>query len=158
MKPLTEKQRQEWAAVHRDTLALAGFMDRYVPKLSEAIRKTEVPRHPFSSYLAGLKEARKDLLEMASDLAGPELRELDQHLMQELGVSLDSLQVKRLEKITALRTKGALSTDAQFRLVYGRHEQIWGDPVNEQEVTELKALMVAYENKVAHRSRKQGGV
>jgi hypothetical protein len=158
MKPLTDRQRQEWVAVHRETLALAGFMVRYVPKLSEAIRKTAEPRHPFSSYLAGLKEARKDLLEMASDLTGHEIRELDQHLMQELGVSLDSLQVKRLEKITARRTKGALSTDAQFRLVYGRLEQIWGDPVHEQEATELKALMVAYENKVAHRSKKQSSV
>jgi hypothetical protein len=44
MKPLTEKQRQEWSAVYRETLALAGFMDRYVPKLSEAIRKNEEPR------------------------------------------------------------------------------------------------------------------
>ena len=158
MKPLTDKQRQEWAAVYRETLALAGFMDRYAANISEAIRKTEEPRHPFSSYLAGLKEAKKDLLEMASDLTGSELRELDQHLTQELGVSLDSLQVKRLEKITALRTKGTLTTDAQFRLVYGRHEQIWGDPVHEQEATELKALMVAYENKVAHRFRKQDGV
>ncbi len=158
MKPLTEKQRQEWSAVYRETLALAEFMDRYVPKLSEAIRKTEEPRHPFSSYLAGLKESRKDLLEMASDLTGPELRELDQHLRQELGVSLDSLQVKRLEKIAALRQKGALTTDTQFRLIYGRHEQIWSDPAHEQEATELKALMFAYENKVAHRTRKQGSV
>lgn len=63
---------------------------------------------------------------MASELTGPELWELDQHLMRELGVSLDSLQVKRLEKITALRTKRAVTTDAQFRLVYGRHEQIVG--------------------------------
>jgi len=158
MKPLTEKQRQEWSAVYRETLALAGFMDRYVPKLSESIRKAEEPRRPFSSYLAGLKESKNDLLEMAAELTGPELRELDQHLRQELGVSLDSLQVKRLEKIAALRTKGALTTDTQFRLVYGRHEQIWGDPAHEQEATELKALMVAYENKVAHRSRKQGCV
>lgn len=158
MKPLTDKQRQEWAAVYRETLALAGFMDRYAANFSEAIRKTEEPRQPFSAYLAGLKEAKKDLLEMASDLTGPELRELDQHLMQELGVSLDSLQVKRLEKITALRAKGSLTTDAQYRLVYGRHEHIWSDPVHEQEATELKALMVAYENKVPHRSKKQGGV
>lgn len=158
MKPLTDKQRQEWAAVYRETFALARFMDRYAPHISAAIRQTEEPRHPFSAYLAGLKEAKMDLLEMASELTGPELRELDQHLMQELGVSLDSLQVKRLEKITALRTKGAVTTDAQFRLVYGRHEQIWGDPVHEQEATELKALMVAYENKVARRVRKQGGV
>lgn len=29
MKPLTYKQRQEWAAVYRETFALARFMDRY---------------------------------------------------------------------------------------------------------------------------------
>ncbi len=95
---------------------------------------------------------------MTSDLTGHELRELDQYLRQKLRVSLDSLQVKRLEKIVALRQKGALTTDTQFRLIYGRHEQIWSDPAHEQEATELKALMVAYENKIAHRSKKQSSV
>lgn len=50
-------------------------------------------------------------------------------------VDVCSLQDKRLEKIAALRTKGALTTDAQFRLVYGRHEHIWADPAYEQEAT-----------------------
>ncbi len=68
--------------------------------------------------------------------------------MQYLEINLDNLQGKRLAKIAALREKGSLSTDSQFRLVFGRVDQIWDDPNHSQEAVELQALLTAYENKV----------
>ncbi len=147
-KPFTEEQEQAWSAVYRETLALAEFMDRHIPTYSKAIRSCEQPRRPFSAYLSGLKEARNDLLESISNLPGVELRELDNQLRQKLGITLDTLQGKRLAKIATLREKGLLSTDSQFRLVYGRVDQIWDDPNHSQEAVELQALLTAYENKV----------
>lgn len=148
-KPFTEEQRQAWSAVHGEVLALSEFMERYVPGVSEAIRHSQEPRHPFGRHLSGLKEARNDLLEMVSDLSGAELRELDLQLRQKLGLVLDTLQGKRLAKISAIRERGSISTDNQFRLVYGRVEQIWGDSAHLKKFEELQALLASYEAKSA---------
>ena len=154
-KPFSEDQKQEWSAVYRQTLVLAEFMERHVPEFAESIRRADEPRRPFSSSLSGLKEARRDLLEMVADLPGTELRELDAQLGQKLGTSLDALQGKRLTKLAALREKGVLTTDSQFRLVYGRVEQIWEDPASLEEVTELNALLASYEEKAALRRERK---
>ena len=94
-REITEDQRKQWSAVHRQALTLAAFFDRKGLALTAAVRAAAEPSHPFGSRLAGLREALADMLEVSSDLVADDLRELDRHARLRLGISLDDLQAKR---------------------------------------------------------------
>jgi hypothetical protein len=152
-KAITETQREEWSLVQKQALALAEFFDSKASafgtgpslQMASAIRAVAEPAHPFASRFAGLREALADLLENASYLSASDLRELDAHVRSRLGVSLDDLQAKRLARIAKIRAKGRITSDEQFRLLKGRHEEIWDDPLRMVEAVALNALIEEYE-------------
>ena len=151
-RPITDEQRREWAAVHREAMALAKYFDRHGLNYSATIAEATEPSHPFRARLAGLREARNDLLEMTVDLPPSELRTLDAFLRENIAVSLDELGGRRLLRLATLRGKGRLSTNEQFRLVKGRHEQIWDQPAFAEEASALYRLMDEYESRKTKRS------
>lgn len=152
-RTITDNQRDQWSSVHRQALVLAEFFDGKASAfvggqplpMAGAIRAAAEPAHPFASRFAGLREALADLLEMASYLPASDLRELDAYVRVHLSIGLDDLQAKRLARIGAIRAKGKISTDEQFRLVKGRHEQIWDDPLRAEEAVVLAKLLEDYE-------------
>ena len=109
---------------------------------------------PTSRWLSGLREAINDDLEMAADLDGERFRRLDSELRDKCGVSLDSLMSKRLTKISVIVSRGKITTDAQFRLLLGRLDQIHSTAGAEQEVTALQTLLLDYEKKIAKKRKK----
>lgn len=158
-KAITNEQRQQWSLVHKQALVLAEFFDIKatafgmdgLPSGASAIRAAAEPAHPFASRFAGLREALADLLENASYLSSGDLRELDVHVRNHLGVGLDDLQAKRLARIAKIRAKGRITSDEQFRLLKGRHEEIWDDSVRSGEAVVLNALMEEYESRKRRR-------
>jgi hypothetical protein len=158
-KAITDEQREQWSSVHKQALVLAEFFDTKrnacgtgeSVQMASAIRAAAEPAHPYASRFAGLREALADLLEMASYLAAVDLRELDAHVRIRLGVGLDDLQAKRLARIAAIRAKGKITTDEQFRLLKGRHEEISDDPSRAEEAVAIAKLTGAYEFGERHR-------
>lgn len=155
-KAITDEQRDQWSSVHRQALALAEFFDRKAvqvssvvsrPAMASAIRVAAEPSQPFARRFAGLREALSDLLEMSSYLPTADLRELESHVRAQLGIGLDELQSKRLARIASIVTKGRISTDEQFRLLKGRHDQIWDDPSRSEERAALTRLLDEYEKR-----------
>ncbi|HEY0465390.1 MAG TPA: hypothetical protein VGC79_14345 [Polyangiaceae bacterium] len=71
---ITDEQRRECAAVHREATALAKYFDRHGLNFSATIAEATEPSHPFRARPAGLREARNDLLEMTVDLPPSDLR------------------------------------------------------------------------------------
>jgi hypothetical protein len=95
--------------------------------------------------IAGLREARNDILTMASLLPGAELRRLDAMLREHAGVSFDELDARRLARVHRLRETGRLTRDEEYRLVASRLDQIGDMPEYEDEAAELRGLMAVYE-------------
>jgi hypothetical protein len=50
-----------------------------------------------------------------------------------------------------VRNRGKIKTDEQFRLLKGRHEQIWDDPSHSEEANALAALLDQYEARKVRR-------
>lgn len=153
-RELTDAQRELWAAVHRELLALAEYFERYTPGLTAHADDAREPRQPFTSALSGLTEGRNDLLEWSGDLPGLEQRALDAHLRARLGRSLDDLQERRIGRLAKLRASGRLTTDEDYRLALGRVEQIWDDPSRRDEIEVLNRLMSEYEGWISRRRSK----
>lgn len=110
---------------------------------------------PTSRWLSGLREGINDDLEMAADLDGERFRRLDSELQDKCDVSLDSLMSKRLTKISAIVSRGKITTDTQFRMLLGRLDQIHSTAGAEQEVTALQTLLLDYEQKIAKKRKKE---
>jgi hypothetical protein len=156
---ITNEQREQWSSVHKQALVLAEFFDIKASAFrtdhslnwASAIRAAAEPAHPFARRFAGLRELLADLLENASYLSPADLRELDAHVRSHLGVGFDDLQVKRLARIATILAKGEITNDEQFRLLKGRHEEIWDDSLRAAEALSLNALLEEYESRKQHR-------
>ena len=138
------EQQQEFDTLWAQVRAMAEFLQ---PEWVASLEESMAGRRATRANISGLREARTDLLEMASYLPGEQLRTLDAHLQQRCSTPLDQLQTKRLSRIADLREKGRITTDEQFRLAYGRVEQIWDNPAHAEEFTHLSTLMAAYEGR-----------
>lgn len=108
-------------------------------------------------WLAGLREAFNDLVEMSEDLDGGAVRRLDARLRERCGVSLDALHARRLGRLERLRAKGRLATEEQYHLVRGRLEQVWDDAARAEEARQLTALIADFERRVAERLARRKG-
>jgi hypothetical protein len=153
MKDHVTDRRAEYAALYQETLALTEFFDSITPGMRAAVESAATPQRPFGRAIAGLHEARSDLLVMSASLTGEQQRQLDAHVRKRLGVPLDSLQTRRLERLSQLREKRRITTDEQWRLVRGRLDQIEGDPAFANEAIELASLAATYELKAMRRGR-----
>jgi hypothetical protein len=123
-RPITPTEQQEYDALYAETAVLAEFLEESAPGTLAAIEQAKTPRAPFRLALAGLREARSDLLVMVDFLSGEQMRALDALLRARTKVSLDALQSRRLSKLAALRSRGRINSEEQFRLVRGRLDQI----------------------------------
>jgi len=140
----TPEQQQEFDTLCAQVRAIAEFLQ---PDWVASLEESLAGRRATKADISGLREARTDLMEMASYLSGEQLRALDAHLQQQCSTPLDQLQVKRMSRIADLREKGRITTDEQFRLAYGRVEQIWDNPAHAEEFMHLSTLMAAYEGR-----------
>ncbi|HET6232648.1 MAG TPA: hypothetical protein VFE05_21415 [Longimicrobiaceae bacterium] len=70
------------------------------------------------------------------------------------GISLDSLNAKRLARIAKVRQKGKITTDAQYYLLRERIEEVWEDDERQDELHALQALMQDYEDRIVARAEK----
>jgi hypothetical protein len=146
-------RRAEYAALYQETLALAEFFDSITPGMRAAVESAATPQRPLGRAIAGLRGARSDLLVMSASLTGEQQRQLDAHVRKRLGVPLDSLQTRRLEKLSQLREEGRITSEEQWRLIRGRLDQIEGDPAFANEAIELASLAATYELTAMRRGR-----
>ena len=126
--------------------ALAQALEAVVPELrtlglSAALHR-ERPGIPPS---AGMREALDDLLTMASDLSGAQLRTVADELRTRHGIELDSLQQRRLRRVAAIRERGRITSDGQWYLTRSRIDEIAGFDLHSSECEELQRLADAYE-------------
>ena len=145
----------EYDALRRQVLAFAKYFDSigaggWRTALEER-RQERVTR----SVVEGWREARNDFLEACRGLSGTQMRELSARLQAECGVTLDSLQGRRLKRLAELRARGRLSTDDQYRLVETRIDELGDDSASQEELQELLALLAGYEETVQRRLARQ---
>jgi hypothetical protein len=148
----------EHDALRAQVLAFAGFFESVFGGDWRTARSTLAERHDGAvtrSVLEGWREARNDCLQVCRGLSGSQLRELSRYLQAECGVTLDSLQGRRLKRLADLRARGRLSTDEQCRLVETRIDELGGDPAAQEELKELVALANAYQETVQRRIARQ---
>jgi hypothetical protein len=105
--------------------------------------------------VGGMREALADELEALQDATGGQLRALDAMLQERAGVRLNDLQQRRLARLTAVRERGRITTEAQFRLVLARVDEVYADPTRAEEVAELNRLLADYETR-PRRARRGG--
>ena len=158
MSSPSEQKVCEFSELLEISRAFAEFGDREFPIESisrvENLKSWATLAKPTSRWLSGLREGINDDLEMAADLDGARFRRLDSELLEKCGVSLDSLMSKRLAKISAIVSRGKITTDAQFRMLLGRLDQIHSTAGAEQEASALQTLLLDYEQKAAKKRKK----
>lgn len=115
-----------------------AFVDDRIWGIEEAYRVGTV---------RGMREALADNLEDLQDYSGEQLRVLDALLQERAGVRLDGLQQRRLARLAAIRERGRISTEGQFRLVLARVDEVYADPERSGEVAELNGLLAEYETR-----------
>ena len=154
-KDVTSGLQTEFDALRAHALALAGyFASLGVPSYRAALERRASDR-PTRTVVEGWREARNDLLEATRALSGAQLRELNARLLSECGITLDSIQERRMKRLVDLRARGRLSTDEQYRLVESRIDQLGDDPGAQEELRELLALINQYDALVHRRLEQQ---
>jgi len=120
---------------------------------AESFRATTDRVHATGS-LSGLRQMRDDLVAMtdALRLAPAELNELDALLRMSARVSLDDVFARQFARITKLRERGRISTEAQYYLAKERLERIWDNPAHSDEFNDLQRIIDAYETTAAARA------
>jgi hypothetical protein len=153
--PVGQQEFEKLLTIYR---TFSEFGDREFPignvSRADNLKNWSDLAKPTSRWLSGLRQAVDDELEMAADLDGERFRRLDSELREKCGVSLDSLMSKRLAKISAIVSRGKITTDTQFRMLLGRLDQIHSTAGAEQEVTALQTLLLDYEQKIAKQRKK----
>ena len=135
---------------------LRVFADFLRPILGEDVARPldeELERAYQARALAGLREARSDMLAMAEACSAAQRRELDAMLRARAGVPLDALMARQLARIERIRARGRIARDEQYYLVKERIEQIWDDPTRAEEFRALQDMLAAYEDRAARRRR-----
>ena len=131
-------------------VALADAMEAISPEfrtsgLGAAFRRPSAAGVPSRELVAGMREGLDDLLSMASDLPGAQLRALAVELRSRHGIELDSLQQRRLRRIASIRERGRIASDTQWYLVRSRLDEISGLDTHLEECGALQRLADAYE-------------
>ena len=126
--------------------ALAGALEAVVPEL-RALRLSAVFDRERTDVRpsAGMRQGLHDLLTMASDLSGAQLRLVAAELRHRHGIELDSLQQRRLARLTIVRDRGRITSDEQWYLVRSRIDEISGFESQSAECEELQRLADGYE-------------
>ncbi|MFT3897240.1 MAG: hypothetical protein QM719_06035 [Thermomonas sp.] len=154
----SEDKAREFSKLLEISRVFAEFGDREFPIGSisrvENLKNWANPAKPTSRWLSGLREGINDELEMAADFDSETFRRLDSELQDKCNVSLDSLMSKRLTKISAIVSRGKIATDAQFRMLLGRLDQIHSKAGMEQEAAALQTLLLDYEQKATKKRKK----
>ena len=126
--------------------ALAQALEAVVPELRTLGLSAALQRErPSVRPSAGMREALDDLLTMASDLSGAQLRTLADELRKRHGIELDSLQQRRLRRVAAIRERGGITSDDQWYLIRSRIDEISGFDIHSSEREALQRLADAYE-------------
>jgi hypothetical protein len=148
----------EYDALRAQAITIAGYFESVFAGDWHTARITLEQRHEDSvtrSVVEGWRETRNDLLEACRGLSGVQLRDLSIRLQAECGVTLDSLQARRLKRLADLRARGRLSTDEQYRLVETRIDELPDDQDAQEELQELLALVDGYDETIQRRLDRQ---
>jgi hypothetical protein len=102
--------------------------------------------------LTAMRSLRNELVETLVAFSAAQRRELDERLREGPGTTLDALEAKHLDRIAKLRAKGRIATEPQYYVLKERVEVIWDDPQRREEFEALRAMLTAYEERVARRA------
>ena len=147
--------QEEYGDLRAQVLAFAGYFDSIGASGGRSWLEARGEERVTRTVIEGWREARNDFLEASRGLSGAQLRELSMHLQAECGVTLDSLQGRRLKRLADLRARGELTTDEQYRLVMTRIDELGDDRAGRAELQDLVKLITEYEEKVQRRLARQ---
>jgi hypothetical protein len=131
---------------------IGEFLDREC-ELPPAGTFSEVISREYSKKnVSGLRVVHAEFVGgMVPSCTVAQRRELDALLRAKIGVTLDSLEKRQLDRINKLRARGRISNDQQYYMIRERVEMIWDDPERVEEFQALQSLLGAYEERVASR-------
>jgi hypothetical protein len=130
--------------------ALADALESVVPEhrtlgLSAAFSRPPPAGVPSGELVAGMRQGLDDLLTMVSHLSGAQIRAVATELRSRHGIELDSLQHKRLRRIAAIRDRGHITSETQWRVIRSRIDEIEGLDAHLEACGALQRLADTYE-------------
>ena len=130
--------------------ALADALGAVVPEyrglgMSAAFSRPPPAGVPSREVVAGMRQRLDDLLTMVSHLSGAQIRAVAMELRARHGIELDSLQQKRLRRISTIRERGRVTSETQWYLIRSRIDEIEGLDAHLEECDALQRLADAYE-------------
>lgn len=131
-------------------LALADALEIVVPEyrtlgLGAAFRRSSPSDVSSRVLIAGMRQGLDDLLKMASQLSGAQLRTLTSELRSRHGIEFDSLQEGRLGRLAVIRERRRITSDEEWYLVRSRLDEISGLDAHVDECDALQCIADAYE-------------
>jgi hypothetical protein len=129
-------------------LAILGFIGELQPGSSAVVSFERAVNEAFERGTArGLAIVARDLAEWARVLPGPAPQRLDEQLRLQFRRGLDFDVSATHRAIGRVRRKGRVSTEAEYRLLLARAEEIHSSQSSGPELDELNHLLAEYHKK-----------
>lgn len=153
-RKLSPERQQELDALYRIALVFCEFRRSRLPPQFSGMLSEIVEKVYASQSITGMRSVQDELMNMLIGTPADDLRGLDTMLREGAGISLDSLNAKRLARIAKVRQKGTITTEAQYYLLRERIEEVWEDDERQDEFHALQAMMQDYEDRIVARAEK----
>ncbi|PJJ80287.1 hypothetical protein [Mucilaginibacter auburnensis] len=145
-RKLNEIQQKELSFIKDWCLTIIHFLlEKYGLDVVLKMFEEVVVKSYNEQNLRGSRYLIKDINEFAKELPENDLNELNLLLNKTFGKDLLKDDDKIAKKIIQILKKGKITTEAQFRLVLGRVEQIYQNPDSLEEVERLNKLLSEFE-------------
>lgn len=141
-KSLSQEKLRELDFLYKLTITIARFMDKPSDFKIFLGSANKLYNRKDSIAIRGFKVSLDDRCEDTQEfLSAKERKELNAILQKELGVTLDQIEHKRLEKIRRVVERGKIKSSNEYRLILSRVEEIYADDSKGKEVDQLNQLL-----------------
>jgi hypothetical protein len=148
-RKLSPEHRVELESLFRIVATITEWYDGMVtpgtPRMSDAM-----PRAYEASDLRGMRAAYNDLLAMTNAANAVQRLELNRLLRERTGLSPETLDARKRQRLDRIRARGVLTSEEQYYLVREHVEFILGLPERSDEAREFAQLLNAFEERPAN--------
>lgn len=143
LKPDEQRELDELAA--KALLAFDFVVENGLLFPGAEVFRADIERARDEGNLRGMRMAWRDTCEMVESMDPTTRSKLDMLMRRSLGVGFASEQVRFERDIGAIKRRGAVSTEDEYRLLVSRVAQVEDLPASRTEVAELRRLIDAFE-------------
>jgi len=95
-------------------------------------------------HLNYLRDTTKEVNTWLREELGSRAIEVKRLFRDQLGEDIDTEEQRYLKKLVSIRKRGKVRTEAEYRLVESRHQELFPEQGNTEEVLELDRLLGTY--------------